>query len=131
MDSGADRVIEAVEALLNATSTAPSFGLNSRELILRAARQACEEPEEALLVRKNSESLVRTVLPDPKPTPAPALRSSDPAPVTGLLAERLVREGLTVYERPIVQYTPRSSVPRISRQVRDTLQGQLAFGIQQ
>lgn len=107
--------LEEVEAILNATASAPTFGLNSRELILRAARQACSEEEEELPVQiSRSSSEYPTV---PIATQAPA-REDGNRVLSGMLADKLVQEGLTVHERPIVQYVPRTSIPRIARQVR-------------
>ncbi len=118
MDLKADQPLEVVEALLDATSAGPNPGLSSRDLILRAARKACFQEGNDLPDQSGQSSSEELVAPSPTHTPADAKDSQIPAPVSGMLADMLVQEGLTVHERPTVQYTPRSSVPRIARQVR-------------
>ncbi len=112
MESQAGSGLEEVEALLNATTSAPSFGLNSRELILRAAQQACSEQEDELPEAPSNSTYTEA----PSATQT-AARAEGRQPLSGMLAERLIHDGLTVHERPIVQYVPRSSIPRVARQV--------------
>ena len=110
--------LEIAEARLNASSATPNSVLNGRDLILRAARKACSQEGDDL---PNQTGQVRSgdlVAPGSTHTSTDAKRSRAPAPISGMLADKLVQEGLNVHERPIVQYTPRSSVPRIARQVQ-------------
>lgn len=106
-----------IEELLDAATTAPAFGLNSRTLILRAARRTVSQPGRRLLEDGSPP-------PEQRPTetcteniaPLDTAESAKPDNMSGLLAEELVKS-LSVQEKPLVQYIPRSAVPRIVRQV--------------
>lgn len=117
MDLKAVEQLEVLEARLDATSAAPNSGLTGRDLILRAARKACSQEGDDSPDQRGQSSSEEIVAPRPTHGPTDAKGSQNAAPISGMLADML-QEGLTVHERPIVQYTPRSSVPRIARQVR-------------
>lgn len=115
MDLDADEHLGKGEAMIIGTLATPNPGAINRDLILRAARMACSEEGENppdQTCQSTSEKAEA-----PSPTPTPATTKSTPAPISAMLADMLVQEGLTVHERPLVQYTLRSSVPRVARQV--------------
>ena len=88
--------LDEVERLLQRANDAPTYGINARELILQAARQASSACQGE----------------------APAGRQQhEVQPCTGETADMLVNS-LTVHEKPLVQYINRSAVPRVTRQVQ-------------
>jgi hypothetical protein len=122
MDQGSNLAtdIDGVESLLEATNIAPAFGLNSRQLILRAARKVCtlREPDEHDQRNQIPARTARTFsdVSHQGQKTAESVLGEDNASINGGLAEVLT-DSLTVHERPLVQYIPRSAVPRILRQV--------------
>ena len=95
---GVSSDLDEIEDILLRASDAPTYGVNAKELILRAARQA---------------SSARSI----KASPSSGQQQDAGQPCRGELADALVNS-LTVHERPLVQYINRSAVPRIARQAR-------------
>lgn len=99
----------AVENILLQAQDAPKYGLNSRELVLRAAHVAVHGPTA-------SHSSAPSDAGPPCKTGTPSNKQQGQQACSWEAAEQLV-QSLTVHERPLVQYIARSAVPRIARQV--------------
>lgn len=95
-----------VEQILSQTADAPTFNVNPREIVLRAARRASAAKRKSSSVGSYQQTKSQSA-------------SQPDQTCSGETAEQLV-SCLTVHEKPMVQYINRSSVPRIARQVRPT-----------
>ncbi len=97
------QVVPSVDELLSA----PRYGLNARALILQAAEHAATTAAATPSVGHHT------------------VNTSGNAPSAPRLSPSALLSAIAPAARPVVQYVPRSSIPRLTRQgVCDTLLGQ-------
>lgn len=114
MDTGAELDHE-VDALLEASVSAPTYGVNGRELVLRAAARAAVQS--ALDPPTGAASLSSLA---PAGPAGPAQREGEAAGVGPALAQALL-DAVPLKERASVAYINRATTPRLARQVQLTL----------
>ena len=100
-----------VDALLEASVTAPTYGVNGRELVLRAAARAAAQ---SVLDSPTGTAPLSSLA--PAGPAGPAQREGEAAGVGPALAQALL-DAVAPKERASVAYINRAATPRLARQV--------------